>query len=593
MYRKLNNKELKKIEEMEKDGNVRTFCQGKLLVMARNAFGNEEDFKNWIYDLYDSKFKNSNNPMEKEKYYEGMTKRISIFQEQERKIKTIKTEIADLKKNKENVITEEEIEEFLEELELKDNSLVALTDIEDEIKFISELIKNKNARSKYLSNNRGINYLFNVKRMSEIFTILKEIDIDGEDLSENLIKKDFTYHELKCIFAIRENNSRSIEDIYSNLKKYAELRKYDRYDNENEITDFLIEVCNSDNFCNLTVKELTDYLDTFLVKKDSGRKYVLKEGYNYVKLATNYNITEYFNNKEEQKAENVDMPFNILNRCIEGFRKGQLVGIGMLSNAGKTRFLIDIVVYLIFVATQKVLLILNETTQEDFLMCLITTVLNNTDLRSTYNLSSKKEKEIRNIRSLEKQEDKDFSGFLLEIQEKINENLVLQITDNYTDENLENMIVKSYYEEGISYVFYDTLKANLQSTNTTDDLSKTATRLSEIVKKLKIFMCVSFQLTDESIKCNPENLERLNIANSKQIFRVMDTVLLFKEINKKDYNKYTYMKCKEDENNLLEENKKYYFCKLAKNRIGAKPDLIFEVNLDFNCWKEQGIAVLQ
>ena len=105
-------------------------------------------------------------------------------------------------------------------------------------------------------------------------------------------------------------------------------------------------------------------------------------------------------------------------------------------------------------------------------------------------------------------------------------------------------------------------------------------------------MCVSFQLTDESIKCSPENLERLNIANSKQIFRVMDTVLLFKEINKKDYSKYTYMKYKADESNLLEKNKKYYFCKLAKNRIGAKPDLIFEVNLDFNCWKEQGIAVL-
>lgn len=593
MYKKINEEELKKIEEMENDSNVKSYCKGKLLEIVQNHFENEKDFKNWIYDLYDRRFENSNNPIDKEKYYEGMTKRISDFQEQNRKLKTIKTEIDDFKKNKKNLITEEEIEEFLEELELKDNSLRDLTDIEDETKFIAGLIKSKSARNKYLFNNKSINYLFNVKRMSEIYTLLEKIDVDYEDLSEELIKKGFTSHELKCIFAIKKEDDRTIEDIYSNLKKYEELRKYDRYNNEKEIKNFLIEVCNSDNFCNLTVEDLMDYLDTFLVEKEGGRKYVLKEGYNHVKLPINYNIEEYFNNREEQMTENVDMPYNILNRCINGFRMGQLLGVGMLSNAGKTRFLVNLVVYLIFITNQKVLLILNETTIEDFLMCLVTTVWNNTDLENKYDLSSKKEKEIRNIRNLEKQEDKDFSSFLLEIQEKINENLVLQITDNYTDEDLENMIIKSHYEKGVNYVFYDTLKVNLQSTNTTDDLSKTATRLSEIVKKLKIFMCVSFQLTDESIKCNPENLERLNIANSKQIFRVMDTTLLFKEINRKDYSKYTYMKYKEDESNSLEENKKYYFCKLAKNRIGAKLDLIFEVNLDFNCWKEQGIAVLQ
>lgn len=593
MREELKKEDLGKVIEMTNDENIEKYCKGKVLEMAQNYFSNEREFKDWIYNYF-IKPKINADELEEEQIeqktnlaYENTIRMINDWHNKKEKMQEMKK-----LRNEENV-TEEEIEEFLEGLELKDNSLRTLTNIKDEISFIVELIKSKNARNKYLSKNKGINYFLNVKRMSEIFTILKEIDTDDEDLSEILIKKDFTSHELECIFAIKKDDDRTIEDIYSNLKKYAELRKYDRYNNEKEIKDFLIEVCNSDNFYNLTVKDLMDYLDTFLVEEDERRKYVLKEVYNHVKLSTNCNITEFFNNKEEQMAENVDMPFNILNRCIGGFRKGQLLGVGMLSNSGKTRFLINIVVYLIFVTNKKVLLILNETTKEDFLMCLVTTVLNNTDLKNKYNLSSKKEKEIRNIRSIEKQEDKDFSSFLFDIQEKIDKNLVLQITDNYTDEDLENMIVKSYYEKGVNYVFYDTLKVNLQSTNTTDDLSKTATRLSEIVKKLKIFMCVSFQLTDESIKCNPENLERLNIANSKQIFRVMDTTLLFKEINRKDYSKYTYMKYKEDESNSLEENKKYYFCKLAKNRIGAKLDLIFEVNLDFNCWKEQGIAVLQ
>lgn len=592
MRKELEKDDLGKVIEMINDKNIERYQKGKLLEMAKNYFSNEIEFKDWIWNSF-IKPKVKTNVLEEEEIerrtnlaYQNTIGMINDWHNKKEKMQEMK------KFKNEKVITKKEIDEFIDELELKDDNLKKLTSVKEEISFISELIKNKELRNKYLSNGRGINYLFNVKRMSEIYTTLKEIDTDDEDLSENLIERGFTSHELKCIFAKQREDERNIEDIYSNLKKYAKLREYDRYDNKKEITDFLIEVCNSDNFCNLTVEDLKDYLDTFLVEKDGGRKYVLKEGYNHVKSPTNYNIAEYFNNREEQMTENVDMPFYILNRCVEGFRNGQLLGVGMLSNSGKTRFLINIVVYLIFIANQKVLLILNETTIEDFLMCLVTTVLNNTDLKNKYNLSSKKEKEIRNIRSIEKQEDKGFSSFLLDIQEKIDENLVLKITDNYTDEDLENMIIKSYYEKGVNYVFYDTLKVNLQSTNTTDDLSKTATRLSEIVKKFKIFMCVSFQLTDESIKCSPENLERLNIANSKQIFRVMDTTLLFKEINKKDYSKYTYMKYKEDESNLLEENKKYYFCKLAKNRIGAKPDLIFEVNLDLNFWNELGIAVV-
>lgn len=592
MRKELEKEDLGKVIEMINDKNTERYQKGKLLEMAQNYFSNEREFKDWICDCI-VKPKVKANVLEEgeierrtDSAYRNTIAMINDWHNKKEKMQEMKKF-----KNKE-VITKKEIDEFIDELELKDDNLKKLTSEKEEISFISELIKNKELRNKYLSNDRGINYLFNVKRMSEIYITLKEIDTDDEDLSENLIERGFTSHELKCIFTIKKEDDRTIEDIYYNLEKYAKLREYDRYDNKKEITDFLIEVCNSDNFCNLTVGDLKDYLDTFLVEKDGGRKYVLKEGYNHVKSPTNYNIAEYYNNREEQMTENVDMPYNILNRCINGFRMGQLLGVGMLSNAGKTRFLINIVVYLIFVANQKVLLILNETTIEDFLMCLVTTVLNNTDLKNKYNLSSKKEKEIRNIRSIEKQEDKGFSSFLLDIQEKIDENLVLKITDNYTDEDLENTIIKSYYEKGVNYVFYDTLKVNLQSTNTTDDLSKTATRLSEIVKKFKIFMCVSFQLTDESIKCSPENLERLNIANSKQIFRVMDTTLLFKEINKKDYSKYTYMKYKEDESNSLEENKKYYFCKLAKNRIGAKPDLIFEVNLDLNCWAEQGIALI-
>ena len=137
-------------------------------------------------------------------------------------------------------------------------------------------------------------------------------------------------------------------------------------------------------------------------------------------------------------------------------------------------------------------------------------------------------------------------------------------------------------------MFYDTMKVTLNSTDTTDDLKKTATLLSEIAKKHKLFIACSFQLTDDTIKTAPELINRLNIANSKQIYHVMDTVILFKEIDKKDYSKYAFVRYKEIQPQSLELDKRYYACVLNKNRVGEKPTLIFEVDLDLNVWKELG-----
>ena len=68
----------------------------------------------------------------------------------------------------------------------------------------------------------------------------------------------------------------------------------------------------------------------------------------------------------------------------------------------------------------------------------------------------------------------------------------------------------------------------------------------------------------------------------------MDTVILFKEIDKKDYSKYAFVRYKEIQPQSLELDKRYYACVLNKNRVGEKPTLIFEVDLDLNVWKELG-----
>ena len=261
----------------------------------------------------------------------------------------------------------------------------------------------------------------------------------------------------------------------------------------------------------------------------------------------------------------------------------------MLSNAGKTRFMTNLIAHLVLVEDKKVHIILNETTEDDFSMCLITSFLNNRDIQEKYNFSfSITEKDIRNIGNLKEENRQKFLELIKKLEEKINKNLCVQITDNYTDEDLKNMIIQEHFSSGTEYVFYDTLKANAESMNVTDDLKKTATLLSEIAKKHKLFIACSFQLTDDAIKTAPELINRLNIANSKQIYHVMDTVLLFKEIDKKEYGKYAFVRYKEIQPQSLEHDKRYYVCVLNKNRVGEKPTLIFEVDLDLNVWKEQG-----
>ncbi len=590
----MQKEDLEKAVKIIKDENVKGYCKGCILEMVQDYFSNEINFKDWLGNCL---AKNTKSSVELEEehinlrintVYNNVVKMINDYHIEREKIQEIKK-----LRNKEN-ISEDDLKDFFSNLKLNNDYTVNLTDKIGEVSLIAKLIENKNIRNEYLFQDEDIHHLFNIRRMSEILIVLRKLEVEDENLSENLIKNDFgfhspfTAHEIKCIFAIKKKDKRKIEEIYLNLKRYAKLREYFKYNNEKEVNDFLLEVCNSDNFCNLSVNELADYLETFLLYLEDEGRYVLEESYNHIKVATNCNITEYFDNKDEQISLNIGLPFNILNRCINGFRKGQLLGVGMLSNAGKTRFLISIVVYLIFVAKQKVLLILNETTAEDFFMCLVTTVLNNTDLKNTHKLSSKKEKEIRTMRMLNKQIDKDFSSFLFDVQENIDKNLLLHITDNYTNEDLASMILKSYYEKGTDYVFYDTMKVTLNSTDTTDDLKKTATLLSEIAKKHKLFIACSFQLTDDTIKTAPELINRLNIANSKQIYHVMDTVILFKEIDKKDYSKYAFVRYKEIQPQSLELDKRYYACVLNKNRVGEKPTLIFEVDLDLNVWKELG-----
>ena len=88
------------------------------------------------------------------------------------------------------------------------------------------------------------------------------------------------------------------------------------------------------------------------------------------------------------------------------------------------------------------------------------------------------------------------------------------------------------------------------------------------------------------------------MSASRTVKEVLDTLCLIKQINKLTLNRYEiadndiYDSCvdiKVDKN----PDVRYYACVVDKNRAGAKPTVLFELNLAYNHWEEKGYLRLK
>lgn len=320
----------------------------------------------------------------------------------------------------------------------------------------------------------------------------------------------------------------------------------------------------------------------------------------------------------------ISLPFPILNDIFRGCKLGSTMAVGMLSNAGKTRFMTMIIAYLTLVNHERVFVMLNEMGIEDLRKCLITTIINNKEFQKLHGIKLKKpEKEIslglyKNSKDEYIYQKTDNNGEILEsteeyikrvsanseeynkimkiaewIEAETNELIfVKDMASGYDDRTLEFEIRKANLTHGVKYFFYDTCKQDTNSTGDWAALKATVTKLTDIAKQLEMFGYLSIQLTDDTEFCQPDELNSNNIANAKQLKHTVWTMLLFKEINPKDFYKYRYIQHDEDWGDdvecELQTGKRYYVANTDKNRFGCRKKVIFEVNLDLNTWIEVG-----
>ena len=414
-----------------------------------------------------------------------------------------------------------------------------------------------------------------------------------------------------------EDEQKNPEKIYVELRKIFILRKSCLETPERYIQDKIAEITDYQLYDKMSPEEIEDAITQVNVTQKFKQSILSR------------NLVRFLESGENELANGLDYPFPILTQVFKGIRKGETMAFAMPSNSGKSRLTIDIAAYTSLVHQKKVLIISNEMSEEKMKLCLITTILNNPEIQKIHG----QKVEISETELLEfkfkpdnvKDAALDENGYILKEEKETQEQFIqrlskissqfnkvitaiewaskqmnnsiyfINITDHTNDE-LQKVITNYYYKEKIEYVFYDTLKTDTANIGNPEEIKNTATILSNLAQNFDMFICSSLQLSENTTM--PINLNVNDLAVSKTVKEVLDTLCLFKQISRDDYDKYEYSKQEVDTKFFnLEKSKnpdvRYYACVIDKNRAGAKPKLVFKLNLAYNSWVELGYLKLK
>mgnify|MGYP000234706635 CR=1 FL=1 len=417
-----------------------------------------------------------------------------------------------------------------------------------------------------------------------------------KEVQQEKINAEKVYTELKKLFILRKNYTETpIKEIQEKVVEIIDYKLYDQMSVE-EIESAVIQVTDTEKF----------------------KRAILNKG-----------LTSFLEAGDNNLRNGLPLPFPILTSVFKGIRKGETMAFAMPSNCGKSRFTVDIAAHTALVHKKKVLIISNEMSEEKMRLCLITTILNNKAIQEMHGYTIKKtegellefkfrpddpkkvkvDKDGYVVRE-EGESQKDFVKRLSEVSTEFNnitavtdwankelENSLyfINITDHTNDE-LKKVIMNYYYKEKIEYMFYDTLKTDTANIGIGEELKKTTTILSNLAQNFNLYICSTLQLAETSTL--PVNLNVNDLAVSRTVKEVLDTLCLIKQINRDSYQDYEYS-LKEVDTKFFDLEKfedpdvRYYACVIDKNRAGAKPTLLFRLNLAYNVWEELGYLRLK
>ena len=408
-----------------------------------------------------------------------------------------------------------------------------------------------------------------------------------------------------------------VEKVYIDLRKLFVLRKSYLAIPIKSIQEKVVEITGYTLYDKMSIEEVKSAIEQVNATEK------------FKRAILNEDLTTFLESGDNNLRNGLPLPFPILTSVFKGIRKGETMAFAMPSNSGKSRFTIDIAAHVALVHKKKVLIISNEMSEEKMKLCFITTIINNKAIQELHGVHlSKTEGELLEFKYRaddpkkvetddegfivrkpnEKQGDfvkrltKESEEFRKTIQitnwankEMKNAIYFINITDHTNDE-LQKVIMNYYYKEQIEYVFYDTLKTDTANIGIGEELKKTATILSNLAQNFNLYICSTLQLMES--KTLPVNLDVNDLAVSRTVKEVLDTLCLMKQISRETLSDYEYSLNEVDTKffNLKkfdDPDVRYYACVVDKNRAGAKPTLLFRLNLAYNVWEELGYLRLK
>lgn len=487
--------------------------------------------------------------------------------------------------------------------------------------YISLLLANPKAISMYYIEKNDCYFenalLLNIYK-SILFT-------EGEAYAPQIAKDGFNYakenykifQSKKMLLEKGKESRKNFEKVYVELRKLFEIRKGYTTSPIKETQKQIEEIVDYELYDRMTIQEVKDAI-VQITTTEKFKRSVLSN-----------NMTDFLLSGENNLNSGLSLPFPILSSVFKGIRKGETMSFAMPSNSGKSRFTIDLAANIAYKHKQKVLIISNEMSEEKMKLCLITTIVNNKEIQKLHGHKLRitegeilefkyKPDENCNVEVDEngyvlKKENEKMDEFIIRLQEcstqfkevievtnwiqaqKNNQIFFVNITDHTNDE-LEKIILNYYYKEKIEYMFYDTLKPDTENIGNSEELKKTATILSNLAQNLNIFIGSSLQLTENNK--SPLNLDVNDLAACRTVKEVLDTLCLIKQIHNDDLDlyEYSYEEVPTETFDLKKSKNpdvRYYACVVDKNRAGAKPRVVFKLNLAYNEWEELGYLRLK
>ena len=409
----------------------------------------------------------------------------------------------------------------------------------------------------------------------------------------------------------------NFEKIYTELRKIFILRKAYNGIPIQEIKDKVAAITKYELYDQMTSEEVEAAIEQITATAK------------FKSAVLNTGLTSFLVQGNNSLTTGLQLPFKILSSVFKGVRLGETMAYAMPSNSGKSRFTTALAAYIAFVHKKKVLIISNEMSEEKVRLCLITTIINNPEIQKLHGQNIRKtEGELLECKYRPDNPNDvkvDEEGFVVREENETQEefinrltrissefNMVTAATDwldkelnnsiyfinitDHTNDELKKVITNYYYRYKIEYMFYDTLKTDTANIGNGEEIKRTATILSNLAQNLGIFICSSLQLAESSTL--PVNLDVNDLAVSRTVKEVLDTLMLIKQIHNENLDDYEYSEEEVDTKfyNLeryKDPNVRYYACVVDKNRAGAKPKVVFRLNLAYNEWFELGYLRLK